>query len=149
MDNFALRALLDAGYCYEWTGRPERAREAFARVLKELKPTPDTIVPADANGTPTFAALAYAGLRDKENALKQAQQAVKDYDTDAIDKPYALTGLAQIQAHFGDLDSAIAAIPHLLEVPAGITRADLKFNPLWDSLRNNPRFQKLCEENKP
>jgi len=149
LDNFALRALLDAGYCYEWIGRPERAREAFARVLKELKPTPDTIVPADANGTPTFAALAYAGLREKENALKQAHQAVKDYDTDAIDKPYALTGLAQIQAHFGDLDSAIAAIPHLLEVPAGITRADLKFNPLWDSLRNNPRFQKLCEENKP
>jgi len=71
---------------------------------------------------------------------------VKDYDNDAVTKPFALTTLAQIQAHFGDLDSAIAAIPHLLEVPAGVTRADLKYNPFWDPLRKDPRFQKLCQQ---
>jgi hypothetical protein len=74
---------------------------------------------------------------------------VADYDTDAVNKPTAELVLAQIQAHFGDPDSAIAALPHLLAVPAGTTCADLKFNPFWDPLRKDPRFQKLCEENKP
>ena len=47
---------------------------------------------------------------------------------------------------FGDLDSAIAALPHLLEVPAGITTADLRLNPIWDPLRKDPRFQKFCQD---
>jgi hypothetical protein len=93
---------------------------------------------------PSFLALAYAGLGNKEKALKQARQAVSDYDTDAVAKPPAEATLAQIQGRFGDIDSAIAAIPHLLEVPAGITRADLRFNPFWDPLRKDPRFQKLA-----
>jgi hypothetical protein len=64
-----------------------------------------------------------------------------------VNKPLAETALAQIQARFGDDDAAIAAIPHLLEVPAGITIADLRLNPLWDPLRKDPRFQKFCEKN--
>jgi len=71
---------------------------------------------------------------------------VKAYETDAIGRPQAETVLAQIRARFGDHDAAIAALPHLLEVPAGITVANLKFDPLWDPLRNDLRFQKLCEE---
>jgi hypothetical protein len=112
--------------------------------LHEIKPTPDTVVGPDANGTPSVLAQAYAGLNDKENALQQATQAVKDYEGDAVNQPQAEVPLAQIQARFGDHDSAIAALPHLLEVPAGLTVANLKFDPLWDPLRKDPRFQKLC-----
>lgn len=95
---------------------------------------------------PYSLALAYAGLGDKNKALEQAHRAVADYAGDALAKPNAEAVLAQIQARFGDLDSAIAALPHLLEVPAGITRADLRFNPLWDPLRQDPRFAKLIAE---
>jgi hypothetical protein len=52
----------------------------------------------------------------------------------------------QIQAKFGDVESAIAAIPHLLKVPARINVADLRFNPLWDPLRGDPRFEKFCQD---
>jgi tetratricopeptide (TPR) repeat protein len=90
--------------------------------------------------------LAYAGLGDKEKALKQAQQALKDYADDEVSKPQAEYTLAQIQARFGDKDAAIAALPHLLQVPAGLTKANLKLDPFWDPLRKDPRFQKLCEE---
>ena len=69
---------------------------------------------------------------------------MKDYEGDAVNQPQNEVMLAQIQARFGDIDSAISALPHLLEVPAGITVADLKFNPLWDPLRKDPRFEKLC-----
>jgi hypothetical protein len=51
--------------------------------------------------------------------------------------------LAQIQAHFGDLDSAFAALPHLLEVPNGVTVGDLRVDPFWDPLRKDPRFAKF------
>ena len=45
-----------------------------------------------------------------------------------------------------DIDSAIAALPHLLEVPNGETPGDLRVSPTWDPLRNDPRFQKLCNQ---
>ncbi len=148
LDTFALAALVNAGYCYLWTGRPEEARRAFTRALNELKPTPDTVVPPDANISPMLPALAYAGLGEKEMALKQAQQALKDYETDAIGKAQTEVAIAQVQAQLGDREAAITALPHLLEVPAGITTADLKFNPFWDPLRNDPRFQKLRQDQK-
>ena len=138
--------MVQAGFCHEWLGEKEEARRLFERVVQETKPTPDTIVKPEANGLPWTLALAYAGLDEKEKALQQANQAVKDYETDAVNKPGAEAVLAQVQARFGEIDSAIAAIPHLLKVPAGITVADLKLNPLWDPLRKDSRFQKLCEE---
>ncbi|MGH7939354.1 MAG: tetratricopeptide repeat protein, partial [Bryobacteraceae bacterium] len=114
-----------------------------------IKPTPDTIVAPEANGLPSTLALAYAGLGQKQKALEQAQQAVKDYATDAVIKPSAVATLAQIEALFGDHDAAIAALPQLLQEPAGLTVANLKLDPLWDPLRKDPRFAKLIAANKP
>ena len=145
LSSFTQAFVVDMGFSQEWTGHHADALRTFNQVVSAIKPTPDTVVAPEANGLPSTLALAYAGLGEKEKALAQARQAVTDYDTDAVNKPNAEVALAQIQAQFGDLDSAIAALPHLLEVPAGITCADLKFNPFWDPLRNDPRFQKLCE----
>ena len=144
LDSFAKAFLVQMGQCQEWLGQHEAARQTFERAVREIKPTPDTVVRPDANGTPSVLAQAYAGLNEKENALQQGAQAVKDYAGDAVNQPQAEVPLAQIQARFGDIDSAIAALPHLLEVPAGLTVANLKFDPLWDPLRKDPRFQKLC-----
>ncbi len=146
LDFFDKSFLVSLGYCYEWMGNSEEARKVFTRALQAIKPTPETVIAADANGAPTILAMAYAGLGDKEKALAQAQQALKDYASDAVFKPTAEITVAQIQARFGDHDAAIAALPHLLEVPAGINVADLKLNPLWDPLRKDPRFQKLMAE---
>ncbi|MEY2480576.1 MAG: eukaryotic-like serine/threonine-protein kinase [Verrucomicrobiota bacterium] len=149
LDFFGKFFLVVSGFCHEWSGRPDEARRAFTRALQTIKPTPDAEVVPDANGTPTVLALAYAGLREKEKALQQAQKSVKDYATDAVAKPQSEITLAQIQARFGDSDSAIAAIPHLLEVPAGLTIANLKLDPFWDPLRKDPRFAKIIAESKP
>jgi len=146
LDSFAKLFLVQKGQCQEWLGQHEAARQTLERAVREIKPTPDTVVRVDANNTPTTLALAYAGLGEKEKALQQAAQAVKNYDGDAVNQPQNEVVLAQIQARFGDIDSAIAALPRLLEIPAGITVADLKFNPLWDPLRKDPRFQKLIAE---
>ena len=141
--------LIQLGYCQEWAGRPAEARATFTRAVQEIKPSSDALVALKGFGMPLCLALAYAGLGEKEKALEQAHRAVEEYSDDHWVKPDAEAALAQIQARFGDSDSAIAAIPHLLEVPAGITRADLRFNPFWDPLRNDPRFQKLVASHAP
>ena len=146
LGSYTENGLVARGYCQLWTARDEDARKSFSRAIEAINPRPDESVAPDANGTPETLALAYAGLGEKEKALAQARRAIKDYDGDAVNQPGAETALAQIQAHFGEIDAAIAALPHLLEVPAGLTTANLRYDPLWDPLRKDSRFQKLCDE---
>src|SRR5206468_221297 len=141
--------LVELGYCQEWSGQSDEARLTYARAVQSIKPSPDFVVAPEGIGLPYQLALAYAGLGDKEKALEQARRAVADYETDAVSKPQAEDALAQIQARFGDFDSAIAALPHLLEVPAGINVADLRVDPFWDPLRGDPRFEKIVESLAP
>jgi len=148
LDSFTENILMQLGLCQKWSGRDEDARRTFTRVVEAIKPTPQTVVVPEANGRPVTLAFAYAGLGEKDKALQQARDAIKDYDKDAVTKPFSENALAIIQAQFGDLDSAMAALPRLLEVPAGIALSDLKFNPAWDPLRKDPRFQKLIADSE-
>src|SRR6059058_3832756 len=148
LDGITELALVQLGFCQQWTGRDADARQSFSRAIEAIKPKPSGSVPPDATGTPNTLALAYAGLGEKAKALEQARRAVKDYDNDAKNEPWSETTLAQIQARFGDHDAAIDALPHLLEVPAGLTIANLKLDPFWDPLRKDPRFQKLIAESQ-
>ena len=132
------------GYCQKFAGKDDEARATFTRAVAAMKPTPDSVVVVDARNLPCYLALVYAVLGEKEKALEQARHAINDYESDVLSKPFAEASLAIVQAQVGDIDSAIAALPHLLEVPNGETCGDLQLNPLWDPLRKDPRFQKLC-----
>jgi TolB-like protein/class 3 adenylate cyclase/Tfp pilus assembly protein PilF len=140
------RTMTLLGYCQKFAGKDDDARGTFTRAAAAMKPTPDSAVVVDARTLPCYLAWVYAGLGEKEKALEQARHAIADYDSDALAKPFAETSLAIVEAQTGDIDSAIAALPHLLEVPNGETRGDLRINPLWDPLRKDPRFQKLVAE---
>jgi TolB-like protein/class 3 adenylate cyclase/cytochrome c-type biogenesis protein CcmH/NrfG len=134
-------ALIFQGYCQEWAGRPNEARATFEFVVQSIAPSPGSAITPDSRGRRSFLALAYAGLGDKQAALDQAKQAVADYENDAVVKPLAEAWLAKIQTRFGDFDSVIAALPHLLEVPGGVMPGDLRYGPFWDALRKDPRFE--------
>ncbi len=61
--------------------------------------------------------------------------------------------LALIQMIFGEKRGVISTLARLLETPYGsylygtpVTPALLRLDPLWDPLRADPAFQKLCEE---
>ncbi len=67
---------------------------------------------------------------------------------DAYFGAYTLAGLAEVEAHAGAKDDALKLIEQLMAMPAGevmsVTR--LKLDPVWDPLRNDPRFQALLEK---
>ena len=140
------RTMILLAYCQERAGKKDEARATYQRAIATIKPTPTSVVPIDARTLSSTLAVAYAGLGEREKALAQARAALTAYESDALAKPQAEMALAQLQAYFGDLDPAIAALPHLLEVHNGVTVGDLRINPLWDPLRKDPRFTKLIAD---
>ncbi len=139
------RTLTLLGLCQKLSGKEDQARATFTKAVAAMKPTPESVVVVDARTLPCHLAWAYAGLGEKEKALEQARQAIANYDSDALAKPFAETALAIVEVQTGDTESAISALPHLLEVPNGETCGDLQINPVWDPLRKDPRFEKLCQ----
>ncbi|HMC25803.1 MAG TPA: tetratricopeptide repeat protein, partial [Candidatus Udaeobacter sp.] len=98
-------------------------------------------------------ALINMGLGDKTAALSLAERAMRviPLEKDALHGPIPIEILARVAARFGEPDRAIAALQKLLSIPstgplasnAPITSALLRLDPMFDPLRQDPRFEKL------
>jgi hypothetical protein len=104
-------------------------------------------------------ALTNAGLGDKATALALLERAMAadPIEKDALFGPIPIEILAQLAARTGDPDRAIAALQKLLSIPhtgalafgMPLTAALLRLDPMFDPLRNDPRFQKLVASPAP
>jgi serine/threonine protein kinase/Tfp pilus assembly protein PilF len=125
----------------------EHARDTLAELYRGLPEDPFIA---------TLLSEAYAVIGEKDSALNLAERAIilVSRPKDAVHEAALAENLAFIQMIFGENSRAISTLTQLLQTPgnsyrynpAPITPAFLRLDPLWDPLRADPAFQKLCEE---
>jgi TolB-like protein/class 3 adenylate cyclase/Flp pilus assembly protein TadD len=92
-----------------------------------------------------------AGLGRKEEALREGRRACEllPISKDAIDGVTFAVNLAQIYVWTGEKDLAIKQIEAVERVPNQLSYGFLKLHPQWDSLRGDPRFEKIVTSLAP
>ncbi len=122
------------------------ARAVFLRAKElldaQLKESPDA---ADMH---IQLAKVLACLGEKDAALAEARRATElvPESKDAFGGPEIAAGVAEVHAILGDNGRAIEILDRLLSRPSAVTVQGLKVNPIWDSLRSDPRFQALIDK---
>jgi TolB-like protein/class 3 adenylate cyclase/Tfp pilus assembly protein PilF len=146
------------GWAQEVAGDHAAAQESWKQARSELEPflnqQPENwVLIGDL-------ALTNMGLGDKTAAFALAEKAiaVNPIEKDPMDGPGSIEILARVSAKMGEPERAVGALQKLLLAPyesplnaanVPLTPALLRLDPMFDPLRNDPRFEKLAASPAP
>ncbi len=143
------------GLSQQRAGDVAAARATYQKAALDTQRELDKVAPGSKTEVGLHGGLgwAYAGLGEAASAIAEGQKAMAMEPTskDPFEGPRVEENMADIYALLGDADHAIPILKRLLQIPYGgtITPALLRLDPVWDQIRNDPRFKKLCEEKQP
>jgi TolB-like protein/Flp pilus assembly protein TadD len=130
-------------------GDAARAKAAFTRARAEQ----EKIVLAQPDYVPALSVLGLidAGLGRKEEAQREGERACEllPVSKDALDGPDLVVNLALIYAWTGEKNRAIEQLAKASQIPGNLSYGLLKLHPQWDSLRGDPRFEKIVASLAP
>ncbi len=137
------------GYVARVQGDSAKAKAAFTVARSEVEKTVEK--QPDFSAALSLLGLIDAGLERKEEAIREGRRACEllPISKDAIDGAILAVNLAQIYAWTGEKDSAIEQIAAVERVPNQLSYGLLKLAPRWDSLRGDPRFEKIVADLAP
>lgn len=86
-----------------------------------------------------------AALGRKEDAMREGRRACEllPVSKDAVEGAIFITDLAVVYTWVGEKDLALEQLAISARMPLGVTYGNLKLDPQWDLLREDPRFDKI------
>ena len=131
------------------------ARVTYQKAVQDFQRDLERVVPGSWHESwlRTCLGRAYAGMGEADSAIAEGEKAmaIDPASTNPVDGPVWEEKMANIYALLGDADHAIPILKRLLRTTyaGAITPALLRLDPVWDQIRNDPRFQELAAEGKP
>ncbi len=124
-------------------------RAAFMAARAEI----EKLVRAQPGNARPLSALALidAELGDKEKAIREGRTAcdMLPPPKDSVDGVLLINHLARIYALTGEKDLALEQLDVVSKLPSGPSYGQLRLDPEWDSLRDDPRFEKIVASLAP
>ena len=137
------------GVVARWQGDSAKVQAAFNAARGEVEKI--VAKQPDFAGALSLLGLIDAGLGRKQEALREGRRACEllPISKDAVDGTNFAVNLAQIYTWIGEKDLAIEQIAAVERVPNPLSYGFLKLQPQWDSLRKDPRFEKIVASLAP
>ncbi len=133
----------------EFMGRHEEAlvewRSARDMIDRALEQDPDNYLLHASSG------ITHAALGNHDQAIEAGRRAMEILPV-SMDARYGLVcevDMARIYTMLGESDLALDQLDRLLTIPSWVSVAWIEINPLWDPLRDDPKFVEMLERHAP